>query len=216
MSRTGSGLSCKLRSILETLHRDRSCSGYISQGHRPVFSVNKLGNGYGMNEGSKFFSINSKTWKKHDANTVNQEKGKVQPPAPTPPKFNLPSWAKWILGSSFAFSLPLWNWKQDWRTPQRIEGEAEIVAKEVEIVAEVVEKVGTAAEKVSAKAADKLPENGNLKKAALLVERISKEVVHDAQLTEDFIHKVDTLKEDVETLVEPVIDHIAKQESKAK
>ena len=69
-------------------------------------------------------------------------------------------------------------------------GEAEIVAKEVEIVAEVVEKVGTAAEKVSAKAADELPENGNLKKAALLVERISKEVVHDAQLTEDFIHKV--------------------------
>ncbi|KAF3974005.1 hypothetical protein CMV_002618 [Castanea mollissima] len=216
MSRTGSGLSCKLRSILETIHRDRSCSGYISQGHQQVFSVHKLGNGYGMNEGSKFFSTNSKSWKKHDPNTVNQEMGKVQPPAPTPPKFNLPSWAKWILGSSFAFSLPLWNWKQDWRKLQRIEGEAEIVAKEIEIVAEVVEKVGTVAEKVSAKATDKLPENGNLKKAALLVERISKEVVHDAQLTEDFIQKVDTLKEDVETLVEPVIDHIAKQESKAK
>ncbi|KAL4614883.1 hypothetical protein ACB092_07G084900 [Castanea dentata] len=193
MSRTGSGLSCKLRSVLETIHRDRSCSGYISQGLRLVFSVHKLGNGYGMNEGSKFFSTNSKSWKKHDANT-----------------------AKWILGSSFAFSLPLWNWRQDWRKLQRIEGEAEIVAKEIEIVAEVVEKVGTVAEKVSAKATDKLPENGNLKKAALLVERISKEVVHDAQLTEDYIHKVDTLKEDVETLVEPVIDHIAKQESKAK
>ena len=76
------------------------------------------------------------------------------------------------------------------------------MATEVEIVAEVVEKVGTVAEKVSAKAADMLPENGNLKKADLLVERISKEVVHDAQLTEDFVHKVLQYKS---TLFEPLL-----------
>jgi hypothetical protein len=69
-------------------------------------------------------------------------------------------------------------------------GEAEIVIEEVEIVAEVVERVADVVEKVSAKASDKLPENGKLQKAALLVERVSKEAVHDAELTKDFIHKV--------------------------
>ena len=35
-----------------------------------------------------------------------------------------------------------------------------------------------------------LPEDGKLRKAALVVERASKEAAHDAQLTEEFLHKV--------------------------
>jgi hypothetical protein len=65
-----------------------------------------------------------------------------------------------------------------------------MVVEEVEIVAEVVEKVASASEKISAEVADKLPAKGKLKEAALFVEHVSEEAVRDAQLTEDFIHKV--------------------------
>ena len=68
MSGTGSWVSYKLRSILEVLHRDRSFSSYISQEHRPGFSIHKNGNGYDMKEGSKFYSTNSKTLTKLDGN----------------------------------------------------------------------------------------------------------------------------------------------------
>lgn len=68
--------------------------------------------------------------------------------------------------------------------------EAEFVVEEAEAVAKVVEKVATVAEKVSEDVAEMLPENGKLRKAALVVERASKEAAHDAQLTEEFIHKV--------------------------
>lgn len=65
-----------------------------------------------------------------------------------------------------------------------------MVVEEAESVAKVVEKVATVADKISAEVADKLPENGKLKEAALLVERVSEEAFRDAQLTEDFLHKV--------------------------
>ena len=68
MSRTGSWVSCKLRSILEVLRRHMSFSSYISQEHRPGFSIHKNGNGYDMMEGSKFYSTNSKTLTKLDGN----------------------------------------------------------------------------------------------------------------------------------------------------
>lgn len=68
--------------------------------------------------------------------------------------------------------------------------EAEFVVEEAEAVAKVVEKVATVAEKVSEDVAEMLPENGKLRKAALVVERASKEAAHDAQLTEEFLHKV--------------------------
>lgn len=68
--------------------------------------------------------------------------------------------------------------------------EAEFVVEEAEAVAKVVEKVATVAEKVSEDVAEMLPEDGKLRKAALVVERASKEAAHDAQLTEEFLHKV--------------------------
>ncbi|XP_028055546.1 uncharacterized protein LOC114259703 [Camellia sinensis] len=98
-------------------------------------------------------------------------------------------------------------------------GEVEAVVEEVEIVAKVVEKVATMAEKVSADVAEKLPDNGILKEAALFVENVSTATAKDAELTENFIHKflfnldspVEELKGDLTdlgTMVEPVIDKI--------
>lgn len=72
-------------------------------------------------------------------------------------------------------------------------GEAEIVIEEVEKAAEVVEKVATVAENVSAEVTEKLPDHTKFKDAALFVERVAKETAHDAQLTENFFHKVQIL-----------------------
>ncbi|KAB1206823.1 hypothetical protein CJ030_MR7G008261 [Morella rubra] len=203
-----------VRSILELLHRTSSCSGYISQGHRRGFPADKLGNGYGMNGSSEFqlFSTNSKTNTKLESHATNHGKSNVHRPAPDRTKLIFPHWAKWVLGSVLTLSLP-W-WKQDyWRKLRMIEGETELVVEEVEGIAKVVEKVAIAAEKLSAEVADKLPENGKLKEAALFVEHVSQEAAHDAEIAEQFIHKVEAIKEDLEELVNPVL---AKQESKGK
>ncbi|XP_041011793.1 uncharacterized protein LOC121255499 [Juglans microcarpa x Juglans regia] len=223
MLRTGSWVSCNLRGILQLLRHDMiSCSSYMYRGYRPVFAVDKFEKGYWMNRGFRLISTSTGgNWSKLDGNAVNHDNDKVEIPAPaptpaaapSPPKLFFFRWAKWILGSILALSLPMWN--RDWGKLRRIEGDAEMVVEEVEIVAQVVEKVASVAEKVSAEFAEKLPENGKLKEAALLVERVSKEAAHDAQLTTDFIHKADVLKEDLEALVEPVIDKISKQESEA-
>ncbi|XP_062177863.1 uncharacterized protein LOC133882674 [Alnus glutinosa] len=216
MSRTGFWVSFKFRTILQLLLRQRSCSGDISPGHGAGFASDKLGNGYRMNkETIQLFSTNSKTQTKLDSGNyqysrVNRDKGKFQSPAPATPKLFFPWWAKWVWGSILTFSLPL-MWKQDWGKLRRIEGEAEMVVEEVETVVEVVEKVASVAEKISAEVADKLPAKSKLKEAALFVEHVSEEAVRDAQLTEDFIHKVDALKEDLDALVEPIIVQIAKQ-----
>lgn len=61
---------------------------------------------------------------------------------------------------------------------------------EAEVVVEVVEKVATVAEKVSEDVAEMLPEDCKLKKAALVIENASKQAAHDAQLAQEFIHKV--------------------------
>ncbi|KAF5448458.1 hypothetical protein F2P56_028993 [Juglans regia] len=218
MLRTGSWVSCNLRSILQLLRHDMiSCSSYMYRGYRPVFAVDKFEKDYRMSGGFRLFSTSTGgNWTKLYGNAVNHDNDKVEipapAPAPSPPKLFFFRWAKWILGSILALSLPLWN--RDWGKLRRIE-EAEMVVEEVEIVAEVVEKVASVAEKVSAEFAEKLPEDSKLKEAALLVERVSKEAAHDAQLTTDFIHKADVLKEDFEALVEPVIDKISKQESEA-
>ncbi|XP_059448543.1 uncharacterized protein LOC132179787 [Corylus avellana] len=215
MSRTGSWVSYKLPSILQLLLHQRSFSGRCASGFAADY---KLGNG-GYNRMNRrviqFFSTNySKTQTKLDANKVNHGNGKFQSPAPAPPKLFFPRWAKWVWGSILAISLPLWN--QDWGKLRRIEGEADMVVEEVEGVAKVVEKVATVAEKISAEVADKLPEKGKLKEAALFVEHVAEEAAHDAQLTENFIQKVDALKEDLEALVEPIIGQIAKKQSGEK
>ncbi|KAJ0078021.1 hypothetical protein Patl1_37165 [Pistacia atlantica] len=91
-----------------------------------------------------------------------------------------------------------------------------MVVEGIENVAEVVEKV---ADKVSTQMADKLHDHTKLQEAALLVERVSKATAQDAELTINFIHKVNALKEDLddlETMVEPIVDKIVKHESEGK
>ncbi|CAK9309154.1 unnamed protein product [Citrullus colocynthis] len=100
-----------------------------------------------------------------------------------------PGWAKWIFGSLLSLLVPSWN------KLQTLEDEAEMVIEEAENVAEVVEKVAELTEKVSAEIADKLPEKSKLKEAAQVVENYSKEIAHDAHLTQDILYKVEEWKQ---------------------
>ncbi|XP_020528268.1 uncharacterized protein LOC18423289 [Amborella trichopoda] len=118
------------------------------------------------------------------------------------PKWLIPKWAMWALGSLSLF-LPFR--KTNRNKAIKIEGEVEEVIEKVETVAKVVEKVAIVVEEVSSYIADKLPEGGNLKEAAILVENVSKEVVNDAQVAKDLIHKLGELKDEVEEVIEPVV-----------
>ncbi|KAK7250536.1 hypothetical protein RIF29_33039 [Crotalaria pallida] len=212
MSRKGSWITLKFRSVLDVVRVSRFQSSYGGlQRQTPIMSPAKVGSGYWMNPGLQFFSTNnsnSSTNANGDLKDV-----KVTPQASTSAIFTFPSWLRWVLGSILSLLLPFW--KHNWEKLQRIEGEAEVVIEEVEKVAHVVEKVATVVEKLSEDIAEKLPEDGKLKEAALVVEHASKQIVHGAQLTEEFIHKVEELEndlDDLESLVEPVIDKIVKKE----
>ncbi|KAF8404663.1 hypothetical protein HHK36_009551 [Tetracentron sinense] len=137
-------------------------------------------------------------------NMIEDDGHNFHPPAPLPLKPSFLARARWLLGSILSLFLPFWEKKC--AKLKRLEGEVEVVAEEVENMAEVIEKVATVVEKVSAEVADILPDGGNLKEGALLVEHVSKDAAKDAQLTIYYIRKVDDLKQDMETLVEPLID----------
>ncbi|KAK4784023.1 hypothetical protein SAY86_018391 [Trapa natans] len=148
---------------------------------------------------------------------INDEKGdQMQVPGQ---KFSFPAWTRWMIGSLLTLLLPFL--KVRWGSKlERIQGEAEIVVEEVEKVAEMVEKVATVAEKVSEEAAESIQdENSKLKEAAMWVEKASKEAAHDAQLTQDLIHKVEAIEQDMgdlEGMVEPIIGKIIGGGPKAK
>ncbi|XP_077224905.1 uncharacterized protein LOC143858154 [Tasmannia lanceolata] len=136
--------------------------------------------------------MNSSTGEHGGRSKLNANmENKLQPAAPNPPKPGFPLWARWVLGSILSLFL---------MKILKIESEVENVAEMIENAAEVVEKVAEVVEKVSSEVADKLPDDGKLKDAVLLVERVSNEAAKDAQTTIDFIHKVDELKQEVETL----------------
>ncbi|PWA72917.1 Chloramphenicol acetyltransferase-like domain-containing protein [Artemisia annua] len=134
----------------------------------------------------------------------------VQPSDAAPPRPNIFSWVKWVLGSILPLLFSFW--KQNWDSMLKLEGKVEEVAKEVEEVAEVVEKVASTTEKMSAEVAEKL-DNGELKQVALMVEHASTIIANDARMTEEFIHKVGDLKQDItdlENMVDRVIDKTKK------
>ncbi|KAK7363105.1 hypothetical protein VNO77_05235 [Canavalia gladiata] len=210
-ARGRSWITLKFRSVLDVVHATKFQSSYVGlRRNRPIVSSAWIKRDYWIHPGLQFFCTDTNT--STDAKGIKNVKVQSEAPAPTSKIFTFPYWLRWVLGTVLSLLLPFW--KQYWEKLQIIEGEAEVVAEEVETVAKVVEKVAAVAEKVSEDVAEMLPENGKLKKAALVVEHASEQVIHDAQLTEEFIHKVEELKndlDDLETFVEPVIDKIVKK-----
>lgn len=66
----------------------------------------------------------------------------------------------------------------------------EKVVEEVEEVVEIIEEVAEEVDKLSSELAENIPDNEMLKKTALAVEKLSKEVEKDAKLTMELMHKV--------------------------
>ncbi|KAF8406059.1 hypothetical protein HHK36_008139 [Tetracentron sinense] len=194
----------KLRSLYVLLAPSGPRTSTLSLHHFPYTSTSEWRYGYSMNQGLQFIYADRGFHSAMDTNMGKDNNGNLPPAPPVPPKPGFPTWARWVLGSILSLFLPFS--KKKWEELLRLEGEVEIVAEEVENVAEVIEKVATITEKVAAEVEDMLPHDGKLKEAAFLIEHISKEAARDAQLTINFIHKVDHLKQDVEMIVEPDID----------
>ncbi|GFY90085.1 hypothetical protein Acr_07g0002820 [Actinidia rufa] len=154
--------------------------------------LSKFSYGHSMDDGLRLIHANTGVSTKATTDMDKNDKDQVQPSLPAPHKPIFPKWAKWLLGSILSLVLPFPS--QKWKNFLTFEGKVEEVVEEVENVAEVVEKVATTAENVSAKVADKLPDNGKLKEAALLVEELENEL------------------SDLETMVKPVIDKIIAKE----
>ncbi|KAM7479006.1 hypothetical protein LguiA_027219 [Lonicera macranthoides] len=196
MAPTSSSLSAssKLRT-LALFYRHRICS------------TNAIANPLSTHQQLRFinnFAVTTRFYREPDM--LRHEMDKIQP-APAPPRPSFPVWLTWVLGSLLSFFLP--SWKQKLDNLLLLEGKVEKIVEEVETVAEEVEKVATISEKVSADVADKLSNNTRLKEAALTIEHLSNVTAKDAQLTNDFLHKVGDLEEDLKelkTIVEPVFD----------
>ncbi|ESW31122.1 hypothetical protein PHAVU_002G211100 [Phaseolus vulgaris] len=211
--RGSSWITLKFRGVLGALCSTKFQSSYVGlQRNRPIVSAARPERVHWMHPNLQFYSTNS-------INTSTNAKGikgeKVQSELPASAhaskSFAFSYWLRWVLGMVLSLLVPFW--KPYWGKLQRIEGEVEFVIEEADAVAKVVEKVATVAEKVSEDVAEMLPEDGKLRKATLVVEHASKEAAHDAQLTQQFIHKVEELKNDlndIEAFVEPVIDKIVK------
>ncbi|KFK39953.1 hypothetical protein AALP_AA3G310800 [Arabis alpina] len=120
---------------------------------------------------------------------------------PSPPNrwFNFPSWGRWVIGSAISLVLSFWN-NQRIQKLKRIEGEAELVVEGVEAVAEMVEKVATATDEMAEEMEEKLPEKSKLKQVALVLEHISEAAAHEAHVTQEFLHKVEKVTQDIDDL----------------
>ncbi|XP_020222902.1 uncharacterized protein LOC109805285 [Cajanus cajan] len=212
-TRGPSWITLKFRGVLEVVRATKFQSNYVAslQRNRPIVSAARTETSYWMHPGQHLYSTNSIT----RTNPKGIKDVKVQPEAPPPAPaskfFTFSKWLRWVLGMVLSLLLPFW--KPYWKQLQIMEEEAEVVVEEVEEVAKVVEKVATVAEKVSEDVAEMLPKDGKLRKTALMVEHASEQALHDAHLTQEFVHKVEDLKnnlDDLEAFVEPVIDKIAK------
>ncbi|XP_010518257.1 PREDICTED: uncharacterized protein LOC104793566 isoform X1 [Camelina sativa] len=139
------------------------------------------------------------------SNVSNDSKMQPSPPSQW---FNFPSWGRWVIGSAMSLVLSFWNNKRIQKL-KRIEVEAGLVVEGVEAVAEMVEKVATATDEMAEAMAEKLPEKSKMKQVALVLEHISEVAAHEAHLTQDFLHKVEKVTQDLddlEQMIEPLIN----------
>lgn len=148
---------------------------------------------------------NSVSAGKYFRNNFNNSKMQSSPPNPW---FNLPSWGRWVIGSAISVVLSFWN-NNRMQKLKRIKADAELAVEGMEAVAEMVEKVATATEEMAEVMEKNLPEQSKLKQVAVVLEHISEVAAHEAHLTQDFLHKVEEVAQDLdelEAMIEPLVD----------
>ncbi|KAL6650812.1 hypothetical protein ACP70R_009737 [Stipagrostis hirtigluma subsp. patula] len=115
---------------------------------------------------------------------------------------NMPPWAKWVVGAVIV-AIPIY------RKIRTLENKVE---KTAEVAIEVVDTVAEATEKVAGEIAEAFPGNEDLKEAASKIKKVADVIEEDAEKAEALIHKVDEIKNEVDSIVDPIIDKIVKED----
>ncbi|CAL5031743.1 unnamed protein product [Urochloa decumbens] len=130
--------------------------------------------------------------------------GPVNPSGGNLPIPNMPSWAKWVVGAVIV-AIPIYR---------RFRTLEDKIEKTAEVAVEVVDTVAEATEKVAGEVANAFPGNENLKEAASKIKAVTDAIEEDAEKAEALIQKVDEIKKEVDSIVDPIIDKVVKAEEK--
>lgn len=115
----------------------------------------------------------------------------------------LSSWP-WMFGATIAAAVPLYR---------RFRALEDNVEKTAEAAIEVIDSVAEATEKVAGDVAQAFPGSETLKQAASKIKTIADEIEEDADKAEALIEKVDEIKKEVDSIVDPILDKVAKDKS---
>ncbi|KAM7519694.1 hypothetical protein LguiB_018656 [Lonicera macranthoides] len=109
-------------------------------------------------------------------------------------------WKKWAVGLAFSILIPSFGHKL---SPLLIlKSKLDNVLETVETVSEVVEELAEETEKLAEELDKRLPQDAKLKEASQLVEKLAIAVNKEAELTQQLIHKVEEVENEVEELIE--------------
>ncbi|ONM24262.1 hypothetical protein ZEAMMB73_Zm00001d006570 [Zea mays] len=110
----------------------------------------------------------------------------------------------WMFGAAIAAAVPLYR---------RFRALEDNVEKTAEAAIEVIDSVAEATEKVADEVAQAFPGSETLKQAASKIKTIADEIEEDADKAEALIEKVDEIKKEVDSIVDPILDKVAKDKS---
>ncbi|CAN6228348.1 unnamed protein product [Urochloa humidicola] len=167
-----------------------------SHHHRSLIGLTM--NSSGMNNGFLFKGMTTTT------RIPAVGPGPVNPSGGNLPIPNTPSWAKWLVGAVIV-AIPIYR---------RFRTLEDKIEKTAEVAVEVVDTVAEATEKVAGEVADAFPGNENLKEAASKIKAVTDAIEEDAEKAEALIKKVDEIKKEVDSIVDPIIDKVVKAEEK--
>lgn len=109
-----------------------------------------------------------------------------------------------MFGAAIAAAVPLYR---------RFRALEDNVEKTAEAAIEVIDSVAEATEKVAGDVAQAFPGSETLKQAASKIKTIADEIEEDADKAEALIEKVDEIKKEVDSIVDPILDKVAKDKS---
>nr|AGT16458.1 hypothetical protein SHCRBa_163_G19_R_170 [Saccharum hybrid cultivar R570] len=113
---------------------------------------------------------------------------------------SMPPWAKWLV-CAVIVAIPVYR---------RFRTLEDKIEKTAEVAIEVIDTVAEATEKVAGEVADAFPGNENLKEAASRIKTVTDAIEEDAEKAEALIEKVDEIKKQVDSIVDPIIDKVVK------
>ncbi|WVZ85880.1 hypothetical protein U9M48_032738 [Paspalum notatum var. saurae] len=116
---------------------------------------------------------------------------------------NLPPWAKWLISAAM-IAIPLYT---------RFRTIEEKIEKTAEVAVEVIDAVAEATETVAVGIGNAFPGNQIIQEATSKIKAVMDVIEEDADKARALIHKVDEITDEVDSMVDPIIDKVTKNES---